>query len=116
MSSTDGTTKTEHSVWSLGTLADVGTPDDKDSAGAQFLLGVQDDVNEIDDERFLQAARDGQIAWEFDEDAEAIADSAPSVYTSTLWAQFIDLAAYQEDISDYLDDLPEQLEKIASVV
>ena len=48
-----------------------------------------------------------ELVYLLADDIAEVADSAPSVYTAARWAQFADLAAWNEDIADYgpLDDL-----------
>jgi hypothetical protein len=80
------TTTTTHTAFALSNMAGCGCPDAIDSPGAQFLLGVQEMVNDRD---------------ERDEDAiHEIADSAPDVYTYTRWQEFVDVAAWNEDLDD----------------
>lgn len=75
----------EHTANMLARLADCASPDGPESAGAQFLISVQDSVNEV-------------FEYEVTEDTVSeIADGAPDVYTHTMWAEFVDLAAYNED-------------------
>lgn len=79
----------EHSIFTLARLAECGDPDSSDSPGARFLEYVQDRVNE---------ARE---YGELDQDRiHEIADGAPDVYTHKLWAEFVDLEAYNEDPTD----------------
>src|SRR4051812_11998356 len=78
--------------------ADCASPDSPTSAGAHFLTNVRDNVVErvegfdADD---LEALR-SEVGTVQDVVSE-IADEAPNVYTYTLWCQFVDLAAYNED-------------------
>lgn len=72
--------------------AACGSPDSLDSAGAKFLVSVRDAV--------VEAVEFGEITIGSDANEDAIAeiaDGAPDVYTATKWAEFVDLAAYQED-------------------
>lgn len=74
----------------LARMAGCGDPDTADSAGSRFLFSVRDAVADAIDND------------EMDEDtAHEIADSAPDVYTHQRWLEFVDLAAYQEDVSEY---------------
>ena len=92
------------SAYSLAGMADCGAPDNSTSVGAAFLTSVRDEVieavqfaNEDDTlENAIETVRDDRV--------HEIADGSPSVYTSTRWAQFVDLAAYQEDISELTSD------------
>ncbi len=81
--------KLDHTAHSLANMADTACPDTQESAGAQFLLRVQDWVNE---------------ALEYEEDLEDVrdrsgegADGAVPVYTGEIWSAFVDLGAYRED-------------------
>lgn len=80
---------TNYNVFQLARLAECGDPDNAESPGAAFLASVQDSVNE------QRGYADGGV---IDPDIiSEIADSAPDVYTHTLWSEFVDLQAYQED-------------------
>lgn len=86
-------------AYDLAKRAECGVPDHLDSPGAELLQMVCDDV---------------LSRWESGDWSEGakheIADSAPDVYTVRRWAEFVDLAAYQEtpDISgEWPDDLTE---------
>ncbi len=90
----------ELSAYELATLADCSYPDGRTSEGALFLNGVRD------------AVIGSFVAGELTEDEiHEIADSAPSIYTYTLWQQFADLAAYNE----VLDVMPDSLSDAANV-
>ena len=74
-------------AYHLADMADCAGPDRPDSAGADFLTGVRDAVLDT---------------FGADEDrVHEIADGAPSVYTHEMWTQFLDLAAYREDPSEF---------------
>jgi hypothetical protein len=92
----------EPAIYALAQAVDAGTPDTMDSPGAVFLVQTyeafvesvtywfedNDDVEpDIDDYRNEDAMRE-------------VADGAPSVYTHARWQQFVDLAAYTEDIDE----------------
>ena len=85
----------EYSAFILANRADCASPDSLESPGAQMLASVRNDVLE----RLDYIAADD---WEreMEEAAHEIADSAPSVYTFTTWQQFVDLGAWQADISE----------------
>lgn len=80
-----------HTAWELARMAGCSDPDTSDSVGAKFLLMVEDTLKEYDDP-------DYDTAWE-------IADNAPSVYTYEMWQQFIDLGAFEVDISEHLPEI-----------
>ena len=91
-----------YNAYQLAGDADCSTPDRLDSAGALFLLSVRDGV--VD--RLEHFDEDDLEAWALDDGTindvvHEVADDAPDVYTHTLWSEFVDLAAYQEDPTDY---------------
>lgn len=99
-------------AYQLANLADCGTPDKagqlfgKDhhdpSPGAKFLLSVQEAVENYPTDQGGPTA-----TWEeFDkyDAAHGIADDAVPIYTHDLWATFVDLAAYSEDVSELPGD------------
>lgn len=114
-----------HTSWVLARLAECGDPDVGDfgfatetpggggsivvvtgdgSPGARFLRSVEDAVYERWQEasegtrRFLSQQNDdtGMV--------HEIADAAPDVYTHTRWAEFHDLAAYNEEPGELAGD------------
>jgi hypothetical protein len=106
-------------VYRLSNEADAGSSDfDPDGAGARFLSSVRDDVLErVEYELNTADADDLTDAVEsIREDAvHEIADAAPDVYTFTRWSEFVDLAAWQEDISELGGDLGDDLTGAAGV-
>ena len=91
-------------AYQLARNAECADPDTLDSPGAKLLLGVRDDLIE----RLESEREDGQswaqVFGDLDDEGQLgeIADAAPDVYTARMWNQFVDLAAYQEDISGYV--------------
>ena len=87
----------------LAGRADCGTPDADDSPGAGVLASVRntileayaDAVNDLDADDYT--APDAET---LDGTIHEAADGAPSVYTHTAWSEFVDLAAYQEDLDE----------------
>ena len=94
----------------LQSMADCMSPDSLESVGAQFLTRVRDDVLErvedIDPEDFARETDD--MTWE-------VADSAVPVYTYTKWQTFVDLGAWQEDVSDMMGDRGETMGELDHV-
>ena len=106
-------------TWHLANLAGCGSPDRPDgigvsppadlstvdpSPGAKFLRSVADDTAERiayhfagDDPRQYDPA---DLADMLAEELHEVADAAPSVYTGARWAEFADLAAWQEDAAE----------------
>jgi hypothetical protein len=108
------TTDTDYrqSTYALARLAESGDPDTPDglgyggddpdvegSPGAEFLRSVENGARELwearegDPERWLEHVND-------DGSVHEIADGAPSVYTHQRWAEFHDLAAYNDDMGE----------------
>lgn len=90
----------ERSAYALASDADCASPDNSESPGALFLVRVRDSVLE-----HVEAIRDKRddFGSEFEYvgmDAE-IADSSVPIYTHDLMLTYVDLAAYNEDVSDF---------------
>lgn len=88
--------KLDHTDYSLANLAGVSMPDNHDSPGARFLLGVQDAVNES----ITWTLEHGEELVDQEDTAHEIADNAVPIYTYEKWQTFVDLAAWQEDPTD----------------
>jgi hypothetical protein len=85
------TTETKYTAFELARMADVASPESKISLGSRWLLGVA--------EAAVEAL--GRLSDEDTNDvASEVADSIVPVYTHELWTVFVDLAAYQEDVSE----------------
>lgn len=107
------------STWHLANLAGCGSPDRPDgigvsppadlstvapSPGALYLRSVADDLAE----RIAYAFADddprqydpGELPYMLADELHEVADAAPSIYTGARWAEFADLAAWDEDPSD----------------
>lgn len=96
--------------------ADCGSPDSKESPGAELLIEVRDVTCDLIEE----VADDFDDVDEFDniDDNGAlheIADGAPSVYTGRMWDQFADLNANQEDPSELCDPDGMDMDKLAGI-
>lgn len=97
-------------AYSLATHAGCGTPDTSTSEGAQMLSRVRDDVIELvesyrdsnPDAPWSDLADAGKV--DYSGEVSTISDGGPSVYTYTMWQQFVDLAAYQEDPTELGSD------------
>lgn len=83
-------------VYRLASDAECGSPDSPTSPGARLLEHVRDSIIEA-----IEYDPDGRDDW--DDASAEIADGAPSVYTHTKWAQFVDLGAYNEDPTELSD-------------
>lgn len=85
-------TTVEFSAFRIANEADCSCPDSPTSAGAVFLTSIQDAVNGVE----IESTDIDDYADQLTE----IADDAPDIYTATLWAEFVDLGAWQEDPSE----------------
>lgn len=87
-------------AYQLANLADCASPDTNDSPGARFLLGVQDDVNEV-----MGAWENGPSDYDLSDEAHMIADqaayNAEARGTYNKWLTFVDLAAWQQDTDEW---------------
>lgn len=85
-------------VWHLANLAGCASPSSTASPGALMLKHVAEATSEvIDDYRQDSTPED---RYDYSGELHEIADAAPDVYTAGLWAEFCDLAAWNEDPSD----------------
>lgn len=93
----------ERNAYNLAAMAECGSPDSPDSAGAVFLTSVRDRVVELieecDDWHDI-ATSDRLEDLDYSGGVHSIADEAPDVYTYTRWSEFVDLQAYQEDVNE----------------
>ncbi len=98
-------TTTQPTVWTLAHMAEVASPDNVNSPGAEWLTQVYGAGLEV-----AESIRDKD--WTVSamlEDGDALdlihesADQIVPIYTHNLWAVFVDLAAYQEDVEEYGD-------------
>ncbi len=85
---------TTYNVYDLAAIAGVYVPDSEESPGARFLLRVQDSANEAREDR-------AEYPIEYEDVPHAIAFHAPAIGTHQLWQEFVDLAAYREDVSEF---------------
>lgn len=76
--------------------ASCSDPDSKDSPGAKLLLSVRDVIVEAVESQELDVTNED--TW--DSTIQETADGAPSVYTYTMWQEFVDLGGYFEDPTD----------------
>jgi hypothetical protein len=83
-----------YSPYELASMADCASPDSLDSPGARFLLEVADACRE------LVTENPGSSADDLRDSVSEIADGAPDVYTYARWQEFVDLGAWNEDLSE----------------
>lgn len=87
---------TTHGAYALARLAECAGPDSESSPGAKFLVLVEDSfIEAVEYDRFPAEGDE----WPSDVVHE-IADGCVPVYTHDRWVTFVDLAAYQEDVSE----------------
>jgi hypothetical protein len=91
------------SAYALASDADVAGPDTLDSAGAEFLRQVAHEVCEAVDYWVADGVRPADVRDASDKWAE-IADVMPDVCTAQRWQEFVDLAAWSEDLENYTTD------------
>ncbi len=101
------------SAFALANDADSGCPDAKDSEGGLFLTRVRDSLLEQIDYHLGIGWTLADSIEEIRNDTHEIADGAPSIYTYTMWQQFVDLQAYHEDPTEYGD--VEDMQKAAAI-
>lgn len=87
----------DYTVYQLARMADTASPDSPDSPGAKWLAYVELCAEDVTDEDGITEA----------------ADQAVPVYTYEMWQTFVDLAAWQEDITEF--GPVEEMEKGAQV-
>ena len=85
-----------YSVNMLAHRAGCASPDSAESAGAEYLLAVRDNVVEAYRYSIGHGGR-----FDREEDLHEAVDGAVPIYsTHHLWSAFVDLAAYQTDVED----------------
>lgn len=87
----------------LARMAECAAPDTSESPGARFLTLVADSVLEL-----VAESEDG------DEIPFLAADGCVPIYTHNVWRTFTDLAAWQEDPTEYGADASD-MEQAAKV-
>lgn len=98
----------EFSAYTLANMADVHTPDTLESSGAVFLTGIRDSVAEQLEYYFGGDYADVESLSQFIDSIRELStfdheipDGAPSIYNYERMRQLVDLAAWDEDVSDY---------------
>ena len=106
--SVDVSTIKELNAFHLSSMADCAKPDSLTSAGACFLLSVRSGIIELVED--LEELPDDVQELDDDGSVHQIADNAPDVLTYRRWMEFCDLAAWQEDPTDFrlAGDMTEQ--------
>lgn len=104
-----------HGPYELASLADVNSPDSKESPGVRLLVRVQDYANGADADVLLESIRDfvadgndadGYTVNDLPEDVRDTmsewADSCVQIYTYPMWQEFVDLCLWTEDVQGTL--------------
>lgn len=98
-----------YTSYTLAGMANCSAPDSLSSPGARMLDSVRDGVVDL--------IKRGEITLDdFDDNGQLheVADGGPSIYnTHTLWREFVDLAAYQEE-PEFDEDWGTDLNKAAA--
>lgn len=84
-------------VWGIAELAEVSSPDNYDSPGARFLDSLRGEIHE----RITSGASADDLRDESGTIADEFIDVVASRGTHNMWKIFIDLCAYEEDLSDF---------------
>ena len=98
----------DETAYGLSAMAGCGAPNSGGSAGADLLGSVARALSDAieyviaDKTNDYSAANMRELidALRDEGDLSTIADGAPSIYTHTMWSEFLDLSAYQEDPSE----------------
>jgi hypothetical protein len=77
----------------------IASPDSPNSPGALFLSRIVASTIEAID--YLDVDDLFDLVSAMDDNIHEIADNAPSIYTADRWAQFTDLAAWNEEIDNF---------------
>ena len=85
----------EWTAYRLANEADCASPDSSESAGVEMLESVRDAV--VDAFEYNDKSVNDDTAQEIISEA---ANQGPDIYTYTMWQEFVDLAAYNEDPTD----------------
>lgn len=90
----------KHTANMLASMAGCASPDNATSAGATFLALVQSST--VEAVRWSVEHDEGATLEDYicEGSVTEIADGCVPVYTHRLWATFVDLAAYSEDLGD----------------
>jgi hypothetical protein len=93
------------SAFGLAVLADTGSPDTRDSRGAEFLCSVRDTlVSALDAGESIESAR-----------LQATSE-AGEMSMHGIWAAFTDLALYEYDLPSSQDPIEPSAENLESIL
>ena len=88
-----------YNAFRMSNAAGCGRPDSLESAGAGYLLGVRDAIFEHIDGIGTEWYDDTLDAF-IDNSLVEVVDNIVPIYTSEIWATFVDLAGYLEDMNE----------------
>jgi hypothetical protein len=94
-----------HTHYALANRADVSTPDSETSAGSSFLGRVRDALVETVEYAAQDDESVADVVAKVRDDAHEIADGAVPIYTHDRMTTLVDLAAYDENLSEYAQDV-----------
>ncbi len=80
---------TERTIYTLARMAECYDPDSLTSPGGRWLQIVESAASDLAD---YDDQEDGM---------HEVADSLVPIYAAEVWAVFVDLGAYQQDVDDY---------------
>lgn len=86
---------TPHTVWQLSRMAGCYDPDSLVSPGAEFLLRIEADT--------VVAIEEAEPSDDNSDIAHQVADTAVPIGTFDKWRTFVDLGAWEQDVSDYIN-------------
>ena len=89
---------TDRNAYVLASMAECSTPDSHESPGAEFLVAT---VAALAESVRWDAGNDG--GQDIGDMIAEVADGAVPIYTHQMWQTFIDLGAYDQDISALVD-------------
>lgn len=82
-------------AYSLAYMAECADPDTLDSIGAEYLKDIRNDV--------LETFENDAWGTYFEDTIGQLVDSCVPVMNHDIAKAFVDLCAYREDVSDYVD-------------
>ena len=94
----NGTIRTDRNAYVLASMAECSTPDSHESDGAGFLTSTVEALAES-----VRWDRENDGGQDIGDIIAETADGSVPVYTGRLWDAFVDLGAYQQDITELVD-------------
>lgn len=90
----------DYNPFQLACDAECHGPDGNATSGALLLTTVRDGVRELleeADDDWREAFASDESHANYSGELAQIADDAPDTYTPTMWAEFVELGAFNED-------------------